>query len=261
MDIVVCVKRVPMTQTADLQIDASGKDVEKDALVYDINEWDNYAIEEAILLNEELGGTVTAVTVGKEDDEEVLRLCQAMGADKAIRIDPGGRVLDGFVISKILSKVIEDMPHDLVLTGVQSGDLNQGMVGSLLAEHLGLAHAAVVTDIDLNGDEVGIAVEMEGGAVEQSGIRLPALLSIQTGINDTRYVSITALKNAAKQPLDVVDLDVLGLSEDDLTPRTTVEEVYLVLGSDGAEMIEGDPLTVAERIMRIFSEKGVAKNG
>ena len=89
MEIVVCVKRVPMTQEVDLEIDPQKKDVKKDALAYVINEWDNYAIEEAILLKEKLGGKVTVLTVGTEEDEEVLRRCLAMGADKAFRIDPG----------------------------------------------------------------------------------------------------------------------------------------------------------------------------
>ncbi|MFP3928968.1 MAG: electron transfer flavoprotein subunit beta/FixA family protein, partial [Desulfobacteraceae bacterium] len=86
MNIVVCVKRVPMTQEVDLEIDASKKDVKKDMLAYVLNEWDNYAVEEAIQLKEKLGGTVTAVTIGGEDDEEVLRRCFAMGADKAVRV-------------------------------------------------------------------------------------------------------------------------------------------------------------------------------
>ncbi|OPX35893.1 MAG: electron transfer flavoprotein subunit beta, partial [Desulfobacteraceae bacterium 4484_190.2] len=89
MDIIVCIKRVPMTQEVDLEIDDSGKDIKKDALAYVVNDWDNYAIEESVLLKEKLGGTVTVITVGEEDDEDVLRRALAMGADKAIRIEPG----------------------------------------------------------------------------------------------------------------------------------------------------------------------------
>ena len=89
MDIIVCIKRVPMTQEVDLEIDNSGKDIKKDALAYVVNDWDNYAIEESVLLKEKLDGTVTVITVGDEDDEEVLRRALAMGADKAIRIEPG----------------------------------------------------------------------------------------------------------------------------------------------------------------------------
>ena len=104
-------------------------------LAYAINEWDNYAVEEAIRVKEKFGGNVTAVTVGKEDDEEVLRRCLAMGADRAIRVDPEDLSMDSFVIAKILSAVIKGMPHDFVLTGVQADDTNEGAVGVMLAEN------------------------------------------------------------------------------------------------------------------------------
>jgi electron transfer flavoprotein beta subunit len=257
MRIIVCVKRVPLTQEVDLEIDRSGKDVRRDVLEYVINEWDHYAIEEAVVLKEKLGGTVTAITIGEEDDEEVLRRCLAMGADKAVRVDPGEVYLDGYVISRILTKVIEGLEHDLVLTGVQADDNNEGMVGIMLAEHLGLAHAAVVNGIEPNGNEATINVELEGGIDEVSKIRLPALLSIQTGINEPRYVSIMGIRKAAKKELNVVALDELGLSEDDLSPRTIIEEVFLPPETEGAEIIEGNPSTIAEEIIKIIKEKGV----
>ena len=258
MNIIVCVKRVPSTQEVDLVIDESKKDVEKDNLVYVINEWDNYAIEEAILLKEKLGGTVTAITIGVEDDEEVLRRCLAMGADKAIRIDPGDRDVDSFVISRILAAVIKGLEYDLVLTGVQADDDNNSMVGIMLAEHLGLAHAAVVNSLEPEGDTATIRTELEGGITEVSKIRLPALLSIQTGINEPRYVSIMGLRKARQKELNVLSVDELGLTEDDLSRWTTIEEVFLPPETEGAEIIAGDPSTVAEEILRIVKEKGVS---
>ena len=257
MNIIVCVKRVPMTQEVDLEIDSSKKDVNRDMLAYVINDWDNYAIEEAVLLKEKFDGTVTAVTIGGEDDEEVLRRCLAMGADKAIRVDPGDRGLDGFVISRILTQVIKDQDYELILTGVQADDDNEGMVGIMLAEQLGLAHSAVVTGIEPEGNEATIRMELEGGIDEVSKIRLPALLSIQTGINEPRYVSIMGIRKAAKKELNVINLDDLSLSEDDLSPRTIIEEVFLPPETEGAEMIEGDPATIAEEIIRIMKERGV----
>lgn len=258
MNIVVCVKRVPLTQEVDLEIDKSGKDVRRDVLEYVINEWDHYAIEEAVVLKEKLGGEVTAITIGNEDDEEVLRRCLAMGADKAFRIDPGELYLDGFIISKVLAKVIEGLDYDLVLTGVQADDHNEGMVGIMLAEHLGLAHAAVVNGLEPAGEEATIKVELEGGIDEVSKIRLPALLSIQTGINEPRYVSIMGIRKARKKELNVIGLGDLGLSEDDLSPWIIIEEVFLPPETEGAEIIEGDPSTVAEEIIRIIKEKGVS---
>lgn len=258
MEIVVCVKRVPMTQEVDLEIDAQKKDVKKDALAYVINEWDNYAIEEAILLKEKFGGTVTALTVGTEDDEEVLRRCLAMGADKAIRVEPGDAPLDPFVISRILAAVIQGMKCDLVFTGVQTDDLNEGAVGIMLAERLGLGHAAVVTRVEPQDGEVAIRVELEGGTDEVSKVKLPALLSIQTGINVPRYVSIMGIRKAAKKELNVVPLQELGLPADDLSPRTIVEELFPPPETAGAQIIEGDPAAVAEEILKIIKEKGVS---
>lgn len=257
MNIVVCVKRVPMTQEVDLEIDGTGKDVKKDALAYIVNDWDNYAIEEAVLLQEKLGGTATAITIGTEDDEEVLRRALAVGMDRAIRIDPGDLELDGFVISKLLAAAIKGLEHDLVLTGVQADDDNCGMVGIMLAERLGLSHAAVVTGVEPEGEKATIKVELEGGMDEVSKIRLPALLSIQTGINEPRYVSIMGIRKAGKKELKVLGVEDLNLTEDDLTPRTRIEEVFLPPETEGAELIEGDAATVAEEILRILTEKGV----
>ncbi|MBW1805069.1 MAG: electron transfer flavoprotein subunit beta/FixA family protein [Deltaproteobacteria bacterium] len=257
MNIIVCVKRVPVTQEVDLEVDKEGKGIKKDMLSYFINEWDNYAIEEAVLLKEKFEGVVTVVTVGGEDDEEVLRRCLAMGADKAVRIDPGEIDLDAFVISRILKEVIKDQEYDLILTGVQADDDNDGMVGIMLAEQLGIAHSAVVTGIETGGDEALIKMELEGGIDEMAKIRLPALLSIQTGINEPRYVSIMGIRKASKKELNVINLDELNIPEDDLAQRTIVEEVFLPPETEGAEMIEGDPGTIAETILKIMKEKGV----
>jgi electron transfer flavoprotein beta subunit len=259
MNIIVCVKRVPVTQEVDLEVDRSGKDIDKESLSYFINEWDNYAIEEAVQLKEKFGGTVRAVTVGNEDDEEVLRRCLAIGADSALRIDPGDLVLDSFVISRILAKAIGNMVYDLILTGVQADDDNNGMVGTLLAEHLGIAHSAVVIGIETGNGGATIKVELEGGINEVVKIRLPALLTIQTGINEPRYVSIMGIRKASKKELIVKKVEELGLTPEELEARTEIEEYFLPPETEGAEMLEGDAGTIAERIIRIMREKGVGK--
>ena len=150
------------------------------------------------------------------------------------------------------------MDYDLVLAGVQADDDNHGMVGIMLAEHLGLAHAAVVNSVTPEGEGATISVELEGGIDEVSKISLPAFLSIQTGINEPRYVSIMGIRKASKKELNVIPLAELGLSDDDLAPRTIIEEIFLPPETEGAEMIEGDPSTVAEDIIRIMKEKGVS---
>jgi electron transfer flavoprotein beta subunit len=258
MNIIVCVKNVPFTQEADLVPDASKQDIRKDNLPYVINEWDNYAIEEAIQIKEKTGGSVTAVTLGKEADEEVLRRCLAMGADDAIRIEPGSLRPDAAMTSAMLAAVVKTIPHDLVLTGVQSDDFNHGVAGPMMAERLGLPHASVVNGLKSMDGSVEITIELEGGQDEASRISLPALLSIQTGINEPRYVSIMGIRKAARKEIKVVQAEGLGLAGDDLQPALTIEEVFLPPETEGAEMLQGDAGTVAEQIIRIIREKGVS---
>lgn len=180
-----------------------------------------------------------------------------MGADRALRIDPGDRTLDPFVISRVLAKAIQEMEYDLILTGVQADDDNSGMVGVMLAEHLGISHSAVVTGIEPRDGEAMIKMELEGGIDEMAKIRLPALFTIQTGINEPRYVSIMGIRKASKKELIVKSMEEMGLSQDDLTPQTVIEEVFPPPETEGAEMIEGDPAAVVEVIIRIMKEKGV----
>lgn len=259
MNIIVCVKRVPVTREIDLQIDFERKDIKKDLLVYALNEWDNYAVEEAVLIKEKSGGTVTVITIGNEEDEEVLRRCLAMGADRAIRVDPKETQMDAFIISKVLSKVIQPLEYDLVFTGIQADDNNWGTVGVMLAEQLGITHASVVNRIILENDNAKIHIELEGGMEEVSRISIPALLTIQTGINEPRYVSIMGIRKAAKKELSVISLEELGLRDADLEPQTFIEEIFLPPETEEAEMIAGDPSTIAAAIIRIMKEKGVIK--
>ena len=181
-----------------------------------------------------------------------------MGADRAVLIDSEDRPMDSYVISKILGTVIRPLEFDIVMTGVQADDDNNGAIGGMLAGHLGLAHAAVVTSLEPREDEVTIRVELEGGIEEVSKIRLPALLTIQTGINEPRYVSIMGIRKAAKKELKVVTLKELGLADSDLSLRTRVEEVFLPSEKEGAQIIAGDPTSVAEEIIQILKEKGVS---
>jgi electron transfer flavoprotein beta subunit len=257
LNIIVCVKRVPFTQEVDLEIDHVKKEVDRESLAYVMNDWDHYAIEEAVRLKEQGEGTVTAVTIGSEEDEEVLRRCLAMGADRALRIDPGERTLDGQGTALVLARGVAAIPFDLILCGVQAEDGNQGLVGIMLAEYLGLAHAAVVTGIEPREGGLLVQCELEGGVDERSQMELPALVTVQTGINEPRYVSITGIKKATRKPLEVVALDALNLSPDELAPRVFTEALFLPPETGGAEMIPGDPGQAAEKILQILKEKGV----
>ncbi len=187
MDIVVCVKRVPDTSEADVSISKDGRAIEAGDLVFDINEWDKYAVEEAVLLKEKLGGSVTVVTVGTEVAEDTLRRCFATGADNAIRLtDKSLESLDAAAIARVLSPVIKDLNFDLVLTGAQASDDGYGHVGPALAELLGIPHATLVTSIEVQEGKVRVLRELESGLSEIVEVKLPAVLTIQTGINEPR---------------------------------------------------------------------------
>jgi electron transfer flavoprotein beta subunit len=258
LDTVVFVKRVPFTQEVELELDRSGRSVITKDLPHVINDWDSYAVEEAIVLKERLGGEVTAITVGSEDDEEVLRRALAMGADRAVRIDPGNLSLDPGVTARLLAAVVRGMRYDLILSGVQADDDGAGAVGVMTAEHLGIAHAAVVRGLEVTDDGIKVRVELEGGVDEVRRLPLPALLTVQTGINEPRYVSVMGIRKAAKKELRVVAAGELGLKEEDLRPTAFLEEVYLPPDTGMAEMISGDPPKVAETIIEIMRRKGVA---
>jgi electron transfer flavoprotein beta subunit len=257
MNIVVCVKNVPFTQDVDLIPDASRRDIRKDNLTYAINEWDNYAVEEAIRIKERTGSNVTAVTLGKEADEDVLRRCLAMGADQAVRVEPGGLQPDASMTAVILAAFLKSIPHDLVLTGVQSDDFNHGVVGIMMAERLGLAHAAVVSSLKPEDGRVQINIELEGGQEELSWISLPALLTIQTGINEPRYVSVMGIRRAAKKEIMVIKAEDLGIPSADLLPDLLIQEMFLPPETGGAEILQGDISSISDQIIRIIREKGV----
>ncbi len=261
MDIIVCVKRVPETAEADIVIDKTGKDIEKGGIVFDINEWDNYAVEEAVLLKEKYGGSVTVVSLGPEEANETLRRALAMGADEAIRLtDSAFAGSDGYAIARALSKAIAPLPYDLILTGVQAEDDGYGQVGPTLARILGIHHATVVNGIEnIEGGTARTHRELEGGLEEVMDLKLPAVLTIQTGINEPRYVSIMGIRKVAKKEIKTLDLSDLAMKPDEAGEagsRTLIERVFLPPMGEGAQMLEGTVDEIAGRVVSIVREKG-----
>ena len=261
MDIIVCVKHVPETAEADVRIDSTGKSIEKTGLVFDINEWDDYAVEEAVRIKEKLGGTVTVITVGSEDADSTLRKCLARGADKAIRVtDPKLEGSDGYAIAKVLSKVIKDLPHDLILTGAQAGDDGYAVVGPALAQLLGIPHATLVKKIEFKNGTAVVNRELEGGLEEIVEVKLPAVLTVQTGINEPRYVSIMGIRKAMKKEIKVLSLADIGLSENEVGEAGSwirIERMYIPPVEKQAEFVKGSPDEVAAKIAELLKARGL----
>jgi electron transfer flavoprotein beta subunit len=260
MNIIVCVKRVPETTEADISIDKTGRDIDKSGLVFDLNEWDRYAVEEAILLKEKQGGKVTVLTMGEEKSYESLQKCLAVGADDAIRLtDPAFNGSDGYATARVLAEAIRRIPYDLILTGAQAEDDGYGQVGVVLAELLEIPHAALVNHIELEDKKMKVHRELEGGLEEVLEIQLPAVLTVQTGINEPRYASLLGIRKAAKKEIKVIgasDLHLkaeeVGLSGSDLR----LEKIVLPPSGEGAEILEGKPEEIALKVLDLLKDKG-----
>jgi electron transfer flavoprotein beta subunit len=261
LDIIVCVKHVPETAEAELKIDASGKAIEKTGLVFDINEWDDYALEEAVRIKEKQGGTVTAITIGTEDSDSTLRKCLARGADKAIRLtDPKFEGSDSYAIAKILHSTIKTLHFDIILCGVQSGDGGYAMVGPILAEMLNIPHATMVKKIELAAGSAKINRELEGGLEEQIEMKLPALFAVQTGINEPRYVSIMGIRKAMQKEIRLMTLADTGLTESDVGTAGSwikLEKLYVPPVEKQAEFLKGNPDEIAGKITEILKSRGL----
>jgi electron transfer flavoprotein beta subunit len=260
MNVIVCIKRVPETADADVIIDKSGKDIEKSGLVFDLNEWDSYAIEEAILLKEKMGGTVTVISMGGEDSNESLRKCLAMGADDAVRLtDPAFGGSDGFATAKVLAEGIRKIPYDLVFAGVQAEDDGYGQVGVALAEILGIPHVSLVNSLEVQDKKVQVHRELEGGLEEVVEVDLPAVLTIQTGINQPRYVSIMGIRKVAKKEIKTFGVSDLNLKAEEVGLSGSyiqLEKIFPPPVGEGAQMLEGKPEEIASKVFDILKDKG-----
>lgn len=249
MKIVVCVKRVAILGD-DVEFTADHRDVDRDYLDFALNEWDAFATEEALRLREELGGEVVAVTVGDEDAEDALHRCLAMGADRAVRIwDDGLGSLDPILVARALAVAVADEQPGLVLCGAQSADAVQGATGVALAALLDLPAVAVVKKIEAAADGRSVVVhrELEGGLVEVLDVILPALLTIQTGINEPRYVTLRAMQQAKQSTVPVVEPGDLGEGAYRVRRMYTPERAR-------AQMLAGRAPEIAAQIAELVRE-------
>lgn len=256
---------VPVKQVAQLDDDFALRDdrrgVDPDCIEWDLNEWDAFALEAAVQLGESVGeAEIVVVTVGDDEAEERLRACLAKGADRAMRVWDGRLVdADVMLVARLLAAVVEREAPELVLCGVQSSDGVNGATGVALAGLLGLPRVAVVTriDYDASGRTAIVERELEGGLVERLRVRTPALLTVQTGINEPRYASRRAIKQAREKPLEELTPADLGLDADAvaLSVASRVIEMGHPPKGDAAELIEGGPEEVAARILAIVEER------
>ncbi len=263
MEILVCVRRVPDTSENEIQLNSAGNDIERDDLVYSINEADNYAVEEALQIVAKVGGTVAVVTVGGDDDEEVLRREMAMGANRGVLIsDDAFNGSDGRGIATILKGFVEKGHYDLILTGVQAED-GGAQVGGMLAALLDYPFASLVTSIEVqDGRKLKISREIEGGQKEINEIDLPCVLSIQTGINEPRYVGMRGIRQVAGVPIPVFHAKDLGISPSNVGEagaKVKRVDYFIPALGKGAEILHGSREENIDKVLELLEAKGGLK--
>ncbi len=262
LNLVVCLKQIP---NPDLQfaIAPGGKDIKRETLNYKTNGSDEYALEEAVRLKEKHGGRVVVMTAGPKRTEPMLREALAKGADEAVRVpyeDVGG--YDVGKTARILAAAIKTVPHDLVLTGVQSDDLVHSATGALLAGALGLPHVSVVTKVLVQPSGLEVWSELEGGLSRRYALALPAVISVQFGANVPRYAPLPAIMKASRQPIKEIGPAALGVPNWDAvaTPYTfTVRALSPPEAKGHATMITGSAEEQAKALAKMLREKGFVR--
>jgi electron transfer flavoprotein beta subunit len=257
MKILVTVSEVA---EADDEFEIDGLSIDDRYLTYDLNEWDDYAIEEAVQISESRDDVeVVTVTIGPERSEETIRQGLAKGADRAIRIWDdalaGDEMIDSATKARLLAAVARDENPDLILSGVQSADMAFGATGVALASELDFEWGAVVNELDLDDGLASVHRELEGGIEELTDIELPAVLTIQTGINEPRYASLRGIRQAQSKPLDVTTPDELGV--DVAGSPLSLESLEVPETESNVDLFEGSAEDTAGELAELLREKGV----
>jgi electron transfer flavoprotein beta subunit len=260
MEILVCVKRVPDLVENEIELDPARADIKRDDLVYSVNEWDNYAVEEALRLREGQGGSVTVVTVDGEAGDEVLRRQLGMGADAAVHVmDDAFEGSDGRGLASILRAEVEKGQYDLVLTGVQADD-GAAQVGGLLAAMLDWPYASIVNHLEVSDEKkLEVRREVAGGNQEIHEIDLPCVLSIQTGINEPRYVGVRGVRKAAAVEIPVHGAADLGIAPESVgkaASRVKRRDYFIPEAGEGAEILQGSSDEILDRLVELLRAKG-----
>jgi electron transfer flavoprotein beta subunit len=259
VEILVCVRRVPDTSENEIQLNGAGNDIERDDLVYSVNEPDNYAVEEAIQIAAREGGKVTVVTVGSDEDEEVLRREMAMGANQGVLISDEAFVgSDGRGLATILKALVQKNQYDLILTGIQAEDAG-AQVGGMLAAMLEYPFASLVNSIEVNGAKLKVGREIEGGNREINEIDLPCVLSIQTGINEPRYVGMRGIRQVASLEVPTYGASDLGVDAGavgESGAKVKRTDYFIPAMGKGAEILQGSQEEIIDKLIELMKAKG-----
>jgi electron transfer flavoprotein beta subunit len=246
MNIFVCLKQTAARDSA-LRIAADAVWIDDGGLSHEMNEPDAFALEEGLRLKEQHGGEVVAVSAGPARAASTIREALAKGADRGIHIeDEGFASADPLTTARALAAAIAKEPHDLVLTGLQSDDAGFGQTGVIVAELLGVPHATIVMQVEAAAGAVKVKRELEAGWFQHIEMPLPALLTIQSGINKVRYATLMGIKKAKNKPLARYTAAELGVS---LAPAQRIERLYTPEKNKQTVFLEGSPQEQAKQLV------------
>jgi electron transfer flavoprotein beta subunit len=239
-------KQVPQ-KDAPLKLNESGTWIRED-VSYEVNEPDAFALEEALRQKEKNGGEVVAITAGPTRSSQVLREALAKGADRAIHLEDAGFVgLDAYNTARAIAAAIKDEKFDLIFTGLQSDDYGYAQTGVILAQILGLPHATIIMQIEKNESGIRVKRELEAGFFQFVDMPLPAVLTIQSGINKLRYATLIGIKQAKTKPMRKVTLaEVQSAMGNNLQK---IEKMYIPEKSKNTQFIDGPPGEIAKKLV------------
>ena len=260
MKIVVCIKRVPDTESV-INIDPRTKELIKKDVTYVLNPYDEYAVEEAILIKEKVNAEVVVITLGPPETVEILRTCLAMGADQAILItDDLIETFNSYTTAYIMASVIRGQGYDLILCGKRSLDDDNNQFCPNLAEMLSIPNVSAVTSVEIIDDGVEVIRQIEGGS-EKVGLPLPCVLSAERGLNNPRFPSIVSVLKAKKRQIQNISLKEIGIEKKDIEIFNSNTKVlrYSLPKPRKSKLIENQKgLSAAER-MKIVMGGGITQ--
>jgi electron transfer flavoprotein beta subunit len=248
MKIAVCIKQV-VSREWQVRVNDDKTWVRDQDAAWELNEPDAYALEEALRLKEKHGGDVVVIAAGPARVTQVIREALARGADRAIHVD--GEHLataDAFAAAQALAAAAKDEGCDLILTGLQSDDQGFAQVGVILAEMLGMAHTTIVMEVQVDGSTLRVKRELEGGWFQWIEMPLPAVLTIQSGINQLRYATLKGIMAAKKKELKTVPAPAAVPS------RQRIVSIYVPEKTKATRLIEGSPAEAAAELVRVLRD-------
>ena len=256
MKILTTVKKVV---DVELNIHVDNGQVVEDGLQYVINAWDESGVEESVQLKENHKAETTAVSIGGGDVTDILRRCYAMGIEKAMHVyDQELEKADAFIYAKTLQKVFENGDFDLVITGKQAQDTDNGQTGIILAEYLGVPCVSNVVGIEVI-DDSRLKVSRAGDTgTEVVEVELPAVISVDVSINEPRLPSMRGIMMAKKKSFDTMDLSALGTSADELgcsSPKSEVVQFMEAEKRQGGQKFEGDPAEITAKVVDLLANE------